>query len=267
MAPKAPKEPSSDADTMKTEFIAKLSTAADAMRQFSNFADALARVVAKVPLDDPEVVEILQAIIDATPAPSKKRKLAETELSADDAGKKKKRERKPKDPNAPKAPPSAYILFQNEIRSAVREQHPDVQYKELMGIISKQWGALDQEQKQPYFDRVIAAKQTHEVDLAKYIAEHPVYVPPEPGAKKVRKVAAKRAAPAKVAKTPPKSAEIVPSSDDTSESDSDSGSELSSDEKAGGNSDASDDEDEEVKPKSPTPPPPPKRAKTAAKKK
>ncbi|KAF9242940.1 high mobility group box domain-containing protein [Melanogaster broomeanus] len=147
MAPKAPKEPSSDADTMRTQFIAKLTTAADAMRQFSNFADALARVAAKVPLDDPEVVETLQAIIDAAPAPSKKRKLAEVELSADD-GKKKKRERKPKDPNAPKAPPSAYILFQNEIRSVVREQHPDVQYKELMGIISKQWNALDQEQKQ-----------------------------------------------------------------------------------------------------------------------
>jgi hypothetical protein len=118
------------------------------MRQFSNFADALARVVAKVPLDDSEVVEALQAVIDAVPAPSRKRKLAAADLTTDDGDKKKKREKKPKDPNAPKAPPSAYILFQNEVRTGVREQHPDIHYKELMVLISKQWNALPLEKKQ-----------------------------------------------------------------------------------------------------------------------
>lgn len=187
MPPKAPKEQSSDPDAIRTQFITKLSTAADAMRQFSNFADALARVVAKVPLDDSEVVEALQAVIDAVPAPSRKRKLAAADLTTDDGDKKKKREKKPKDPNAPKAPPSAYILFQNEVRTGVREQHPDIHYKELMVLISKQWNALPLEKKQPYFDRVTAAKQTHEIDLAKYNASNPDYVPPEPTTKRVKK--------------------------------------------------------------------------------
>lgn len=117
------------------------------MRQFGNFADALAKVVAKAPLDDPEVVESLQAAIDAIPAPSRKRKL--TVLSgADETGKRRKREKKPKDPNAPKAPPSAYILFQNEIRNTVRTANPTIQYRELMGLISQQWNGLPSEKKQ-----------------------------------------------------------------------------------------------------------------------
>lgn len=117
------------------------------MRQFGNFADALAKVVAKAPLDDPEVVESLQAAIDAIPAPSKKRKL--TALGGtDESGKRRKREKKPKDPNAPKAPPSAYILFQNDIRNAVRIENPNIQYRELMGLISQQWNGLPSEKKQ-----------------------------------------------------------------------------------------------------------------------
>jgi len=270
MAPKAPKEQSSDPDAIRTQFITKLSTAADAMRQFSNFADALARVVAKVPLDDSEVVEALQAVIDAVPAPSRKRKLAAADLTTDDGDKKKKREKKPKDPNAPKAPPSAYILFQNEVRTGVREQHPDIHYKELMVLISKQWNALPLEKKQPYFDRVTAAKQTHEIDLAKYNASNPDYVPPEPTTKRVKKTVEsgtktdKKPAPAKAVKVPPKSTEMVPSSEE-SDSESDD-SDSSSDEKDGTKaSDEEDTESEEAVKKAPTPPR--KRTKTAVSKK
>lgn len=116
------------------------------MRQFGNFADALAKVVAKAPLDDPEVIEALQTAIDAIPAPSRKRKL--TVLGGADEGKRRKREKKPKDPNAPKAPPSAYILFQNEIRNTVRDANPSIQYRDLMGLISQQWNSLPSDKKQ-----------------------------------------------------------------------------------------------------------------------
>lgn len=132
---------------LPSQFITKLSTVAEALRQFGNFADTLAKVAAKVPLDDPEVVEALQTAIDAIPATSKKRKL--TTLGAtDEGGKRRRREKKPKDPNAPKAPPSAYILFQNEIRNAVRAQNPDIQYRDLMTLISQQWNGLSPEKKQ-----------------------------------------------------------------------------------------------------------------------
>ncbi|KAG8218263.1 high mobility group box domain-containing protein [Butyriboletus roseoflavus] len=269
MAPKIAKEQSSDADTTRTEFITKLSTAAEAMRQFGNFADALSKVVAKAPLDDPEVVEALQAAIDAVPAPSRKRKL--TVLGgADESVKRRKREKKPKDPNAPKAPPSAYILFQNEIRNAVRDANPDIQYRELMGLISRQWNALPLDKKQPYFDRVTAAKLTHEEELAKYNASHLNHVPSEgtsktarkevePAAKPEKKVASKSTKPA------PKSVEIVASSDNgQSEAASDDesvGEEKEVEDKASDDGSSEDESDEE-----PTPPPA-KKAKKADKKK
>ncbi|KAL4075570.1 hypothetical protein J3A83DRAFT_4053292, partial [Scleroderma citrinum] len=127
------------------QFINKLTATADAMRKFGNFAEALAKVALKVPLDDPELLETFQSVIDATPTISRKRKLADL---TDDGGKRRKREKKVKDPNAPKAPPSAYIMFQNDVRNLVRAEHPGVQYKELMGLISKQWNALPQDKKQ-----------------------------------------------------------------------------------------------------------------------
>ncbi|KAH7888144.1 high mobility group box domain-containing protein [Phlebopus sp. FC_14] len=243
MAAKPSKEEAPDVETTRSQFITKLSTAADAMRKFSTFADALAKVVAKVPLDDPELVQTLHAVVDAAPAPSRKRKLAVTDV-ADEGGKKRKREKKPKDPNAPKAPPSAYIMFQNDIRNAVREQHPDLQYKDLMGLISKQWNALPIEKKQaswlaPYFDKVNDAKKTHEIDLAKYNAQHNLAADEGPS-KKVKKTVevaekpVKKAALAKAAKVTPKSAPTVDSSSE--ESDAESGSGASSDEKSGAKS-------------------------------
>ncbi|KAI6046558.1 high mobility group box domain-containing protein [Pisolithus marmoratus] len=260
MATKTSKEEPSDVESTRSQFIAKLTTTADAMRKFSTFADTLAKVVAKVPLDDPEIVETLQSVVDATPTVSRKRKLAEV---TEEVGKKRKREKKAKDPNAPKAPPSAYIMFQNDVRTRVRADHPGLQYKELMGLISKQWNALSPEKKQPYFDKVNDAKKNHEVDMAKYIAEHPG---PEEGStsKPAKKVAepvqetvekpAKKPVSAKAAKPAPKPAEQA----DSSESGSEDNSGSSDEEVETANGRQSDDdtgasEEEEVK--EPTPPP------------
>jgi len=265
MAPKVIQEQSSDMDTTRAEFITKLSTAAEAMRQFGNFADALAKVVSKAPLDEPEVVAALQAAIDAIPATSKKRKL--TSLGADEAGKRKKREKKPKDPNAPKAPPSAYILFQNDIRNDVRKKNPDIQYRELMSLISQQWNALPVEKKQPFFDRVTAAKQTHEEELAKYNAANLNHVPSEGTSKMPRKELPAEKPEKKVISKPtkpaPKSAEAVASSESGGASDDESNEEDKEEveEKAGSVDGSSEEESDD-----PTPPPA-KKAKKADKRK
>ncbi|RXK40203.1 hypothetical protein M231_02477 [Tremella mesenterica] len=63
---------------------------------------------------------------------------------------KKKRERKPRDPNAPKRPPSAYIMFQNEVRDQMRKTNPEIAYKEVLGMISQKWKDLSDEQKRVY---------------------------------------------------------------------------------------------------------------------
>lgn len=62
-------------------------------------------------------------------------------------GKRKRAEKKLKDPNAPKRPASAYIMFQNEIRSKLKQDHPELNNNELMAHISELWGKLAEDQK------------------------------------------------------------------------------------------------------------------------
>jgi len=65
-----------------------------------------------------------------------------------EATKKRKRNTKPKDPNAPKRPASSYILFQNEVRKELKEQHPNLSNSDLLGMISEQWKHMSDEQKE-----------------------------------------------------------------------------------------------------------------------
>lgn len=74
------------------------------------------------------------------------------EQASPEGGKKRGRkpaakDKKAKDPNAPKRPPSAYILFQNEVRAAIREADPRMAYKDVLNVIAEKWKALDQDQK------------------------------------------------------------------------------------------------------------------------
>ena len=58
-----------------------------------------------------------------------------------------KKEKKPKDPNAPKRPPSAYILFQNEIRDGIRNSNPEMTYKDVLNIVSGRWKDLSETER------------------------------------------------------------------------------------------------------------------------
>ena len=60
---------------------------------------------------------------------------------------KRKRKTKPKDPNAPKRPPSSYLLFQNEVRQELKTKHPNISNNELLAKISKAWSEMPREQK------------------------------------------------------------------------------------------------------------------------
>ena len=53
----------------------------------------------------------------------------------------------PRDPNAPKRPPSSYLLFQNDVRAELKAKHPEMRNNELLGAIAKLWGSMPQEQK------------------------------------------------------------------------------------------------------------------------
>ncbi|KDN50691.1 hypothetical protein RSAG8_01189, partial [Rhizoctonia solani AG-8 WAC10335] len=68
----------------------------------------------------------------------------------------KKRGRAPKegkrikDPNAPKRPATSYIMFQNDIRDELRQKHPGLPYKEVLGKVSEAWSVLGEDQKKAY---------------------------------------------------------------------------------------------------------------------
>ena len=59
----------------------------------------------------------------------------------------KKQRKANRDPNLPKRTPSAYLLFQNEIREDMREQFKELPYPEVLGKISEAWKNLTEEQR------------------------------------------------------------------------------------------------------------------------
>ncbi|WRT68340.1 uncharacterized protein IL334_005316 [Kwoniella shivajii] len=85
----------------------------------------------------------------------------------------KKKDKKPRDPNAPKRPPSAYILFQNEIRDEVRNSNPGMSYKDILGVISQKWKDLTDEQKKVYEHAYSAAHSTFQIEEKAYANTKP----------------------------------------------------------------------------------------------
>ncbi|KAG2150330.1 uncharacterized protein EDB93DRAFT_1142864 [Suillus bovinus] len=282
MPPKEPKE-ELDLDQKKAQLAIKFNNAA---RQFSALAEVLSKAVAEVPIDETTVNNLTELLNTAIAKPSRKRKLIALETSENGVPGKKKREKKAKDPNAPKGPASAYILFQNDIRSAYKKEHPDMSHKELLRLIGDQWKTLSEDKKDFYRDQHGRAKKKHEVDLAAYNALQPEQVPTEakdsgkkkkkdeesdhPATKEVAKAApktTKKAAAPKAGKVIPKSKEIVESSgsevEDASEVEA-SDAESSDDEpapkanaKATTDEDSESDSEVESSSEEEVPPPPP----------
>jgi hypothetical protein len=226
MPPKEPKE-ELDLDEKKAQLAIKFNNAA---RQFSALAEVLSKAVAEVPIDETTVNSLTELLNAAIAKPSRKRKLVALEIGEDGLPRKRKREKRVKDPNAPKGPASAYILFQNDIRSAYKKEHPDMSNKELLRLIGDQWKTLSEDKKDFYRDQHGRAKKKHEVDLAAYNAQNPDHVPAEskdsekkkkkkkeeesehPATKEVAKAAPKTTKKATAPKVVPKSKEVVESS-------------------------------------------------------
>ncbi|KAK0541585.1 hypothetical protein OC835_000053 [Tilletia horrida] len=68
-------------------------------------------------------------------------------------GRRSNKGKKERDPNAPKRPPSAYILFQNDVRDTTRREVPDMSYAGVLGKISTMWKALSDEERNAYTER------------------------------------------------------------------------------------------------------------------
>ncbi|CAE6456885.1 unnamed protein product [Rhizoctonia solani] len=81
-----------------------------------------------------------------------------------------RKEKKPKDPNAPKQPPPAYIVYQNEIRESMRARFPTHSPTELVKEIAATWKTLPNSERQRYKDYANIEKDRWVAELAAYQA-------------------------------------------------------------------------------------------------
>jgi len=237
--------------------MSQLSSVADSMRKCADIADHFSQVVAHLgpngtlppmphfhngPMADmSKMGPPPQTAVVPTPANGKRKA-----QSMADGVVKKKKVKKPRDPDAPKRPPSSYLLFQNEVRQAMKKANPGMANHEILTTISQRWASMTPEEKDTYHKRQEVAKAHYTQEKTAYDARR-VLASDEV-------IEAQAAAPATtlspvIVHAPPPSAAIkpekapVPIVADTSTSDEDDSSEGETSE-----SDSSDEEDDEAQP-------------------
>jgi len=82
----------------------------------------------------------------------------------------KKAKKAKKDPNAPKKPMSAFMIYYNEVREDIRQQHPEANFGGLSKIAGQRWREKTDEEKQPFQDKQAQAKVDYEVKFQAYEA-------------------------------------------------------------------------------------------------
>ena len=90
------------------------------------------------------------------------------EDASDDEDTPRKAKRAKKDPNAPKRATSSYFFFAGEIRSELRETHPDASMPEISKMIGERWKAMSEDDKKPYNDKAEADKARYAREMAAY---------------------------------------------------------------------------------------------------
>lgn len=100
--------------------------------------------------------------------PPKKKAAAPKKREREAAASPAKKKRKKKDPNAPKGKSSAYIMFGNATRAAVKADHPDFSLGDVGRELGKRWKELDDAAKQPHVDKA-------NEDAARYDREMKAY--------------------------------------------------------------------------------------------
>lgn len=129
------------------QLIGSLGAVAETMRNAATFADQFAQLL--TPLTYPGAPLMFpNGQMPQMPPPQAEPTGGKRKARGDDEGEgKRKRKTKPKDPNAPKRPPSSYLLFQNEVRQELKAKHPNIPNNELLAKIARAWGDMPREQK------------------------------------------------------------------------------------------------------------------------
>mmetsp|Transcript_10955 Transcript_10955/g.14293 ORF Transcript_10955/g.14293 Transcript_10955/m.14293 type:complete len:307 (-) Transcript_10955:237-1157(-) len=73
-----------------------------------------------------------------------------------------------RDPNAPKRNLSAYLLYQNSMRSTFKQERPELNFGELAKYTSARYAELTPEEKQEWKQKSIADKERYDRELSEY---------------------------------------------------------------------------------------------------
>ncbi|PVU89655.1 hypothetical protein BB561_005243 [Smittium simulii] len=74
----------------------------------------------------------------------------------------------PKDPNAPRRPLSSYIMFCNDNRDKVRDQHPGISSQDISKILGEMWNSISDSEKKRYEVIFQSHKLKYQDDIREY---------------------------------------------------------------------------------------------------
>ncbi|KAL7575855.1 hypothetical protein ACA910_003172 [Epithemia clementina (nom. ined.)] len=78
---------------------------------------------------------------------------------------KEAKKRTPKDPSVPKRPPTAFLLFSNKRRKALKRQYPDASNSDLSKMLSKTWREAPDSIRQKYMDEATDLSKVYKADM------------------------------------------------------------------------------------------------------
>ncbi|RKO91343.1 high mobility group box domain-containing protein, partial [Blyttiomyces helicus] len=73
-----------------------------------------------------------------------------------------------KDPNAPKKPPTSYLLFSIETRPQLKNDNPEASFGALGKMLGDAWKVLPDNEKETYKVRAEAEKTRYDQEMANY---------------------------------------------------------------------------------------------------
>lgn len=87
------------------------------------------------------------------------------------AGAKKGKKKKKKDPNAPKKPPSAFLIFTSEHREKIKVDNPGISITDIAKKFGEMWKKMSTTDKAPYEAKYAKLKEKYEMEVAAYRAK------------------------------------------------------------------------------------------------
>ena len=84
---------------------------------------------------------------------------------------KNKRSKGMKDTDAPKRAISAFFFYNKERRETLKKEQPNLDNKQIIATMSKEWNELSEEKKKPYVEKAEADKKRYEEEKKKYDAK------------------------------------------------------------------------------------------------